>query len=80
MSVGMLKNVPNQLDNKGADLTIDSHGTVAIRLVGGSANDFVFVVPQTNLLKFFGVGYPVSRYEPEAGNDDVLLFRYVSVN
>jgi hypothetical protein len=40
----------------------------------------VFVVPQTNVPRFFGIGYPVFRYEPEAGNGDVRIFRYVSVN
>jgi hypothetical protein len=55
-------------------------GTVVIRLVGGPADGQVFVVPQTNLPKFVGVGYPVARYEPQAGNDDVRIFRCVSVS
>jgi hypothetical protein len=37
-------------------------------------------MPQANIPKFFGVGYPVARYEPEAGNGDVRIFRYVSVD
>jgi hypothetical protein len=40
----------------------------------------VFVVPQENIPKFFGVGYPVARYEPQAGNGDVRIFRQVTVN
>jgi hypothetical protein len=51
-------------------LNIDPFGTVVIRLVGGPADGLVFVVPQANIPKFFGVGYPVSRYEPEAGNQN----------
>jgi hypothetical protein len=37
-------------------------------------------VPQDNLPAFFGFGYPVSRYEPEAEDGDVRIFRYVSVS
>jgi hypothetical protein len=59
---------------------IDPFGTVVVRLVGGPANGLVFVVPQRNLPKFVGIGYPVSRYQPQAGNGDVRIFRYVSVN
>jgi hypothetical protein len=54
--------------------------TLAIRLVGGPADGLVFVVPQANIPKFFGVGYPVAKYEPQAGNGDVRIFRYVGVN
>jgi hypothetical protein len=38
------------------------------------------VVPQTNLPQFVGVGYPVLRYEPQPGNGDVRIYRYVSLN
>jgi hypothetical protein len=51
-----------------------------VRLVGGPADGQVFVVPQDKLPPFFGVGYPVSRYEPEAGDGDVYIFSYVGVN
>jgi hypothetical protein len=61
-------------------MNIDPSGTVVIRLVGGPADGLVFVVPQANIPKFFGVGYPVSRYEPEAGDGDVRIFRYDGVN
>jgi hypothetical protein len=48
-----------------AGLNIDQFGTVAVRLVGGPADGFVFAVPQTNLPQFVGVGYPVSRYDSQ---------------
>jgi hypothetical protein len=64
----------------GARVTIAKFGTVVIRLVGGPADGFVFSVPQSNLPKFVGVGDPVSRYEPEAGNGDVPIYRYITVN
>jgi hypothetical protein len=64
----------------GADSTIDPYGTVVVRLVGGPVDGFVFVVPRRNLPKFFGVGYLVSRYEPEAGDGDVRIFRYVELH
>jgi hypothetical protein len=48
--------------------------------VGGPADGFVFVVPPSNVPRFVGVGYPISPYEPEAGNGDVRIYRYVSVN
>jgi hypothetical protein len=35
--------------------------TVVVRLVGGPADGLVFVVPQRNLSKFFGVSYPILR-------------------
>jgi hypothetical protein len=50
-----------------------------VYLVGGPADGQMFVVPQNRLPPFLGVGYPVSRYEPEVGNGDVRIFRYVSV-
>jgi hypothetical protein len=40
------------------DWTIDLYGTVVVRLVGGPAEGLVFVVPQSNLPKFVGVGFP----------------------
>lgn len=51
---------------------------VVIRLVGGPADGQVFVVPQ--LPKFFGVGCPVSRYEREAVDGDVRIFRHATVS
>jgi hypothetical protein len=51
--------------------------TVVVRLLGGPADGLVFVVPQRNVPKFFGVGYPVSNYFPQPGNAAVRLFRYV---
>ena len=63
-----------------AKLTVDKFGIVVIRLVGVRAAGMVFVVPQRNLPKFFGVGYPVSRYEPQDGKGDVRIYRYVTVN
>ena len=51
--------------------------TVVVRLVGGPADRLVFAVPQRNVPKFFGVGYPVSNYFPQPGNAAVRLFRYV---
>ena len=62
------------------DWTIDSYGTVVVRLIGGPADGFVFVVPPSNVPKFAGVGYPICCYEPDAGNGDVRIFRYVSIN
>ena len=46
-------------------------------LVGGPADGFVFRVPVNAVPEFFGVGYPVSRYEPEAGDGGVRIYRYV---
>jgi hypothetical protein len=60
-------------------LNIDPFGTVVIRLVGGPADGFVFSAPAINLPRFVGLGYPVSRYEPEAEDGDIRIFRYVSV-
>jgi hypothetical protein len=57
----------------------EPYGTAVIRLVGGPANGLVFVVPQARIPRFFGIGYSVSRYEAQAGNGDVRIFRYVSV-
>jgi hypothetical protein len=51
--------------------------TVVVRLVGGPADGLVFAVPQRNVPKFFGVGYPVSNYFPQPGNAAVRPFRYV---
>ena len=51
--------------------------TVVVRLVGGPADGLSFAVPQRNLPKFFGVGYPVSNYCPQLSNAAVRLFRYV---
>jgi hypothetical protein len=53
---------------------------IAVRLVGGPADGLILSVPEANLPLFFGVGFPVSRYEPEPGEGDVRIFRYVSVN
>jgi hypothetical protein len=44
-----------------------------VGLVGGPANGLVFVVPHMNLPKFVGVGFPVFRYQPEAGNGEVRI-------
>jgi hypothetical protein len=30
--------------------------------------------------EFFGVGYPVSRYEPEPGDGEVRIYRHVPLN
>ena len=53
---------------------------VVVRLVGGPADELVLVVPQRNLPKFFGIGYPVSRYVPDPGTGEVRLFRYVELS
>jgi hypothetical protein len=55
----------------------DQHAVVAIRLVGGPADGFVLGVPVNAVPEFFGVGYPVSRYEPEPGDGEVRIYRYV---
>jgi hypothetical protein len=54
--------------------------TVVVRLVGGPADELVFVVPQDNLPKFVGVGYPVSKYVPQPSNGEVRLFHYVALH
>jgi hypothetical protein len=46
-------------------------------LVGGPADGFVLRVPVNAVPRFFGVGYPVSRYEPDPGNGDVRIYRHV---
>jgi hypothetical protein len=60
--------------------TIGPNATVVVRLVGGPADGLVFVVPQRNLPKIFGIGYPVTRYEAERGTGEVHIFRYVAVH
>jgi hypothetical protein len=55
----------------------DQYAVVAIRLVGGPADGFVLRVPVNAIPEFFGVGYPVSRYQWEAGDGEVRIYRYV---
>jgi hypothetical protein len=61
-------------------MTEEQYAAVVIRLVGGPANGLVFAVRANAIPRFLGVGYPVSRYEPEPGNGDVRIYRYVAVN
>jgi hypothetical protein len=58
----------------------DQYAVVAIRLVGGPASGLVFTVAVNAVPRFFGVGYPVSRYEPEPGDGALRIFRHVGVN
>jgi hypothetical protein len=50
---------------------------VAIRLIGGPANDFVLSVPADRLPPFLGVGQPIAHYRPDPGEGEVRLFRHV---
>ena len=58
----------------------EQYAVVAIRLVGGPANGLVFTIPVNAVPRFVGVGYPVSRYEPEPSKGNVRIYRHVAVN
>jgi hypothetical protein len=77
--VQVVERRPTRGSNDGIDLTIDPFGNVGIGLVGGLSDGLVFSVPHRNILKCFGIGYPVLRYEPQPGKGDVRIYRYVSV-
>ena len=46
-----------------------------IRLIAGPADGFVFSVPLCKLPSFIGVGLE-ARYEREAGDGDVICYRF----
>jgi hypothetical protein len=48
---------------------------IAIRLIGGLADGFVFTLPAESVPPFIGVG-PVARYQRVAGNGEVICYRF----
>ena len=55
-------------------LTIEAKAVV--RLIGGPADGFVFIVPLTKIPPFVAVGHPVAAYERERGDGEVICYRF----
>jgi hypothetical protein len=49
-----------------------------IRLIGGPADGFVFIVPVTKIPPFVAAGRPVARYERELSDGEVICYRFAS--
>jgi hypothetical protein len=51
-----------------------------VRLIGWPADGFVFIVPVTKIPPFVAAGRPVARYEREAGDGEVICYRFAKTD
>lgn len=59
-------------------MTTNLEAKVAVRLVDGPADGFVFTVPEAQAPAFIGFGFPIARYEREQGDGEMISYRYVT--